>query len=192
MENAKQMILAVDELAKASEEIRVAWEGAVSPEMAREVDAEGAFVNLLGSVIGQSTSAREKWAQACGLTLDSREEVAPFDPREYHIREFFDNLVYDENGAVIDRNAHYFDQYRVNKKLSMVSRRSESIITESAQAVITAFQSGASDWGEDLSALALELLQPILNDAASLVPMLNMLAEWHETLMRQNLENCNP
>ncbi len=188
MEYAKQLILAVDGIAKACEEVRAVWEGVIAPEAARELDPDGAFAGLLQSIARQSESARTAWTQACGLALDAPAAAEPLNLREYHIQEFFENLVYDENGVIVDQNAYYCDQYKMNKLLGKVFGQSELASVEHAQEAIAAFQNGSACWQEALTALALELVQPILNDVSSLSPMLKDLVTWHDALARKNFD----
>jgi len=192
MENAKQLIMGIDKIAKVCEEIRLVCEVVISPETLREIDPEAEFARLLRAIVQQSTDAREKWAQSCGLTLDAPVAVKSPELREYHIQEFFKNLVYDENGEIIDQNAYYCDQYHMNYLLSRLFRRGKCAAVEYAQEVIIAFQNGSASWDENLSVMALELFQPILNNVEVLSPMLHELAIWHNTLARQNIDAYKP
>ena len=157
-----------------------------SQEQRQQIDAGGILESTTQSIKEKSLELRERWSTAGGLLPDLTLEVEAPNLREYHIQEYFENLVCDANGAILDQKAYCFDQYKVHLKLKNKLSQGVELIAAYANAAIEAFQSGAANWPNQLTLLAMDLVDPILTDVSTFSEFLETLVKVHDTISAES------
>lgn len=181
MENINQIIRCLDDFCAMAVSVDTTWKTVLGEQMCQQLDSEGVFDAAVDAVVQGSRAAADTLAAQCGLARESAQTAEEVDLRQYHIQEFFEGQVYDEEGNVVDIQAAYCDCYKMHKTLSRLLLEGADGAFVGAQDIVTYFQAGADGWAEPITALVTDMVQPVLESVSAMSELLVSIGKWHVT-----------
>lgn len=181
MENINQIIRCLDDFCAMAVAVNTTWKTVLGEQLSLQLDGEGVFGAALEAVVQGSCAAAGTLANYCGIAYEAAGSAEAVDLRQYHIQEYFDGLVYDEEGNALDLQAAYCDCFKMHKTLSRLLLEGADRAVVGAQDIVTYFQAGADGWEEQLTVLVTDLVQPVLESVSAMTDLLISLGRWHIT-----------
>ena len=179
MENLQNIMLYLNGIKAQCVEIHTMWTEVLGAEMIGELDGEGVLAATVSRIENHCSVACEQICQSCGMQAAPAEPVESIDLHLYHTAEFFQGEVYDGEGNVVDIEAFYCDQYKLNKMISKSFSEGADNVLAQAQEIVAFYQAGVETWSAEVGDMVLETVQPVLDEITSLYELCGQIAQWH-------------
>lgn len=179
MENIKNIVICCNDISSECKDLEQTWKTVLGDDKVVEIDCEGLISNCVSDVVNSCTDFNNQIFQAYNIKVETFNDAEPVDFDKYHSKEFFEGLIFDANGNVLNEELFYREEYKVNKMIySMISQKIEKI-DGLAQSIIVSYQENANLWSNEVAEHILSLLQPMLDVVSGLIDVLIQLKVWH-------------
>lgn len=179
MENLTNIMLYLNRINSECSKIETTWTTVLGADTVSELDGEGVLTATVSRIADNCSATCEQISRACGMQAPAMDPPEPVELHTYHTAEFFEGEVFDDEGNILDVQAFYCDQYKVNKMLSRTLLEGADNVVVHAQEIIGYYQAGVEGWSAEIGELMLSMVQPILDDISELSDILGQIGNWH-------------